>query len=516
MKVQKEKIGKIILWKPGTWLVAAASVIMLGLLLVPLIRIAFYSAPWYDDYNYGGFVKRALMEEYSLQSALKGAVYGTRIQWYAWQGTFSSIFFMTLTPVVWGEEYYFLGALFLIGMLTVSVWTLVMVLMRDVWKADRASGITLASAVTAMAVVMIHQPQQGFFWYNAGVHYVGMHSFLLLLIAAWLKLMFGRVGRVGAAFLVLWTLLGAVCAGGSNYVTSLQGILVGLSLILLGALLRKKQCFLLVPSILVYAAAFYVNISAPGNQSRGAIYRDCGMSIGALQAIWQSFGEAFHFMGRFSWQMTLAFMVLLGPIIWRIVKDNKCRFRYPGILLLWSFCLYATGFTSSLYVTGAVALARVVNAVKITYQILIFVNEVYWLGWICRKLQQGGFKRIRLKRNSEESGSRSKGVPLVFYMAMGLLMLGIFAADPIREHHYSSWAAYHYVHTGEANEFHKQYLQRIETIKNGDDIVRVDPYFFRPWILAVTDLSDDYNAEANAAMAGWYGKQGIICAVEEE
>lgn len=507
MKEQKDKRKKIILWKPDVRLVAVISVIMLALLLVPLVRMAFYSAPWYDDYNYGRFVKAFLSEEHSLRSALKGAAYCVKTQWYAWQGTFSSIFFMSLVPVVWGEEYYFWGPLFLIGILTIAVMVFVKVLTRNILQADRASSTILASGVTAMAVVMIHHAHRGFYWYNGGIHYIGMHACLLLLIAAWVKLLSGT-GKLQSVLLIAWTLLGAVLAGGSNYVTSLQGLLVGLSIVALeGIIFRRKRVCLMLPSLLVYGIAFYLNASAPGNDVRGAIYRDCGMTTDVTSAVLNSFLEAFRYMKIFNWQMTLAVMALLAPIIWRIVRNSKCRFRFPGILLAWSVCLYATGFTSSLYVTGAVALARVVNAIKITYQILLIANEVYWLGWICRKLEQ--------RKNGKEVRTDSKSAPLVFFLAMGMLMLGIFAADPNKEGNYSSWAAYHYVHTGEANEFHKQYEERVAAIKNGGEVVTVEPYVFRPWILATTDLSDDPEDEGNVAMAKWYDKQAIICSHQE-
>ena len=52
-------------------------------------------------------------------------------------------------------------------------------------------------------------------------------------------------------------------------------------------------------------------------------------------------------------------------------------------------------------------------------------------------------------------------------------------------------------------------------MKGDEEIVRVDPYMFRPWILAVLDLSSDPGNEANGAMAGWYHKQAIICSLEE-
>lgn len=508
----REKIRKIILWRPDMRLVAVLATAALLLLLVPLCRIAIYSIPWYDDYDYGGFVKRALEQEYSLGSALRGAVECARVEWYAWQGTFSSIFFMALVPMVWGEEYYFLGPLFLIGILTAATWIFVMTLAKAVLSADWAPGAALAAGAAAMTVAMVYNPCEGFYWYNGGVHYVGMHSALLLLTAAWGCLLAGG-GKLKSALLVVGTLLGAVCAGGSNYVTSLQGFLVGLSMAALGVLLRKKRTFLLLPSLLVYGYAFYQNAIAPGNQVRGAVFKEKGIGMDAASAIVKSFAEAVRFVGMFTWQMTLMAMLLLAPIIWGIVKKSRCRFRCPALVLAWSFCLYASGFTSSLYTMGSAGVGRIMNAVKLTYQILVLVNEVYWLGWACRRLEQRAVRKGRQEAGKENG--RVKSVPFAFYLLMGGLMLAAFKTDWDPEGHYSPWAAYIRVHIGEANEFHKQYLERVEAIKSGGDVVTVEPYIYRPWILATWELAEDPASGANVAMARWYGKQAIICAPKE-
>lgn len=494
----KSKIVKLITWKPDRRLVALGSAAMLALLLVPLFRISIYSAPWYDDYLFGRFAKNFLAQEYSLKSALDGAFYCVRTQWYAWQGTFSSGFFMSMAPMVWADELYFLGPVFLIAILPLSVCVLMKVLIRDVLKADRAFSITLQCFTAAMVVVLIHTPQQGFFWYNGGVHYVGMHSFLLLLVAGCIKLLTGT-GKISSVLLVLWTMVGAVLAGGANYVTALQGLLVLLSLAALGILLRKRRTFLLIPSLLAYSAAFYINASAPGNKVRSMILQGDGPGREPLSVVIQSFAEAFHYLGRFTGWMTLAVMVLLAPIIWQVVQRLDFRYRYPGLLLLWSFCLYATGFTPSLYAMGHPGLGRTLNAVKITYQLLLIVNEVYWIGWFCGKRRQEG-KPVM-----------ADGIPFYFFSVMALVMLGIFAATPSKEGSYSSYTAYHYVHTGEAFNFRREYLMRVDAMKNSGAVVEVEPYYYRPWILSVGDLIEDPSYEPNMAMAEWYGKEAIIC-----
>lgn len=56
-----------------------------------------------------------------------------------------------------------------------------------------------------------------------------------------------------------------------------------------------------------------------------------------------------------------------------------------------------------------------------------------------------------------------------------------------------------------------EYLQRIETIKNGGSDVVVKPYSYRPWFLQPAELEESGSAEANRMMAVWYGKKSISC-----
>lgn len=90
--------------------VAVAAVCLLLLLLVPLIRLTLYAIPWYDDYNYGQFVKDFVDVERSIGSAFRGAVFCMKTQWYAWQGTFSSVFFYVPDAGGMGRTILFLGS----------------------------------------------------------------------------------------------------------------------------------------------------------------------------------------------------------------------------------------------------------------------------------------------------------------------------------------------------------------------------------------------------------------------
>lgn len=494
--------------------VAVAAVCLLLLLLVPLIRLTLYAIPWYDDYNYGQFVKDFVDVERSIGSAFRGAVFCMKTQWYAWQGTFSSVFFMSLMPAAWGEQYYFWGPVFLILILTFSVWTLTGVLAGKVLKSDRLNRIVLQVIFTAAVVEMIYSAQQGFYWYNGGVHYVGMHSFLLLLIAEWVSLMTGG-GRIRPVFLTAASMAGAVLAGGANYVTGLQGMLVGLSLVVLGVWKRRKRALLLVPSLLVYGFSFYMSVSAPGNKVRSEVLRNYGgEKMHPVLAVVYSFREAFLHLEEFTGPLLLILLALALPFVLNVVRRKQLRFACPGVLSVWSVCLYATGFTPSLYVLGHSGFDRTLNAVKITYQLLVMVNFVYWIGWGCRKLQESRNPRRMApvwERVRKITGIGQDGSALRYYLLAGMLILAAFALEKNQAGNYASYGAYYYIHTGEANAFHQEYLDRVEAIKNGGSRVAVNAYYFRPWFLRIGDLSENPQMEENQAMARWYNKEAVYC-----
>ncbi len=510
MKTLWEKIKKIGLWKPDMRLVAVLAVAAMLLLLVPLLRIAIYTIPWYDDYGYAESVRSFLSLDYTLANAWKGALYCVKTQWYAWQGTFSSCFFMAIAPLAWNESLYFAGPMFLICLLTASAFVLSWTCLRKVLKADISSAVILSAASAAILVEFIHSDRAGFYWYNSGIHYVGMHSMLMLTAAVWIRLLAGK-GKLNAVILSLLAVLGAVIGGGSNYVTTLQGLILIVSIIALGILLRRLRTLLLLPSLAVYAFGFYKNVSAPGNNVRQANFT----GLGPVDSIVQSFLAAFRNMWGFTGIRTVLFLILLAPVIWRMVKKISFPFSYPGLILLWSFCFYATGFTPSFYAMGHEGIGRTLNAVKITYQILLLLNTVYWLGWLQNQTQKEGRAAAAARTLRKRYKGGGEGIPLVHYLAVAAFMLLVFSLDPYQARDYSSFCAYHFVHTGEANEFHKEYLKRVEMIKQGGSVVGVPPYHFIPSPIFAGELSADPNNEANRFMANWYKKEAIMCVVEE-
>jgi len=496
----KRKLLTFLKWKPGNKLIAILATGALLLMLLPLLRLCAYAIPWYDDYEYATYVKANYAQSCTLWDALRGAVDAAVDQWHNWEGTFTSNFLATLVPLIWGEDKYFLGPAFLILFLTVSVMILVKVFTRDILRGDMWPSLALQAGSAGMILMLIYSAQQGFYWYDGGAFYVALSSLCLLFTATLLKLVTAQTKPAAAVWMVLG-LLCAVATGGGNYVTTLQGLLIVYTFLAWTIWKKREILPWLLPVTAVYTISFLMVVLAPGNSQRATYYVGWGMS--PVQAILHSFLEAGRRLPELSGWITVVILIMFAPVMWQIVKKTDFQFRYPLLVAAWSICLYASGFTPGLYSLGSVVLARMLCTIKITFQILLLLNELYLLGWICQK-------RRALKK-AEVQGQAWWW----FYLLAAAAMLLIFVTAPNQAGCYSAYGAYYYIHTGEAYNFYQEYLARLEVLKSDEPNVIVEPYHWRPWFLCAGELSDDPGTPQNFAIARWYGKESVICQPKE-
>ena len=497
---------KILTWKPGEKLLAIGFCLLLLAALIPLFRLTIYAVPYYDDYNFGRFARAAIEQEQSKWAAISGALDCSRTQWYAWQGTYSSIFFMTLMPAVWGEQYYFLGPVFILLLLLAGSMVFTHVILRKVFRMEKWSSLAIQAVITIAEFMFIYSAQSGFYWYNGGIHYVGMHGFGLLFLSVAICLERAE-GRTAKGLLFTASVLLAMITAGSNFVTALQGLLCLLTILLVSVVVERRRTGLwLLPSTLVYIIGFGLNVAAPGNSVRARSY--VGWGYGPLESIGRSFLEAVKHIPEYTGPVVLMVMLLLVPMIWQAVKSTDYRFRYPGIVLALSFCLYATGYTPSLYSLGHAGLSRTLNAVKITYLLLLFLNEIYWIGWL-RQLLEKRAEQTTGQLTIQKWAIRNGAAAWWFYVLIGVACLVIFRASSNQAGHYSSYGAYYYVHTGEAYNFHQEYLERVAILSGPEKDVQLPAYQFRPWFLCMGEISEDADNEANRSLAMWYHKDSV-------
>lgn len=497
----KKVIEKVFGFEINKKLLAVGMVLVTILLIVPVARIMLYCIPWYDDFGYGKWVKNFWELRHSVWDALQGAVASAKSSYYAWQGTFSSIFMMSLMPAIWGTDKYVYGLWFVLLMFVAGIFFIVRVLLVDVLKADKWSTLMVQALVIAACVVLFHSPIEGLFWYDAAVHYTAIHGMGLMVLAMLIKMIYTRKKALKIVLLVASMLLGAF-VGGGNYVSILQMLILVLSILGWGLIFKKKSVLWAAPAAVCMGITVYLNMTAPGNNVRMAHF--VGMRTSSVEAILNSFKCAFIYADDFTGWMTLAVMILLVPVTVQIVTRTSFRFRYPLLVLVWSLCVYATGFTPTLFTMGHVMLSRATSMTKFTFQLLLFFNEIYLIGWGCQYLRERRNREIKCKHS------------LCFYVLMVLVMLGIFAAEPNKGRAFTTYVSYYFVHTGEAYNYYQEYLERVELCESAETDVVLRPFVYKPWVLCLGDLTSDPDYEPNRFMADYFGKNSIVCLSEEE
>lgn len=488
-------VRKIITWGLNEKLHAIFLILILITCLVPLYALTQYAIPFYDDYNYARPVWVSYMwGGYTPKAAVSGAIQNAITCHYSWQGTYGSIFMMGLVPLIFGEQYYFLGPVFLITTLTVSIFIFLGVVVRKIFQGDPWTMLGLQAGTDTIVILLIHTAQQGFYWYNGGVHYVGMFSFKLLYLSLLLAILYGGRKKWLTILGVLVSIPLAFFIAGANFITALQTPLIVLSIFVLALFYKKKRVLLWLPSMLVYGMGFYLNVSAPGNRIRAAFY--VGRALPPFRAILASFPDCIRFAREFLDWRTLLLYALLIPVVWRLVKTDKIKFRlwFFPILALWSFFLYASTCTPGLYGTGANDLSRSINLIKITFQFMLLLNMIYAFGVIRTLLPKIPDFRF----------------PWYALICWFLVWSFFFKISPDRIGQYSAYGAHYYVTSGEAKTFHDEYETRVQLLKSEQSDVVLKQYSIRPWFLGWRDLTDDPDAEENKAISTYYGKNSVI------
>ena len=161
-------------WKtePEKWLFRILLVVFIAS-MVPVLYLSRYGFPNCDDFTYGLETHRVWNATHSFGEVLKTALAVTKETWQLWQGTWFSIFLMTLTPGVFGEKWYFLTTLLMAGMLGGSICVLMhTVLCRYISRAKENRYLRGICTLTVLFLTFqtFVSPVLALYWYNGSLH----------------------------------------------------------------------------------------------------------------------------------------------------------------------------------------------------------------------------------------------------------------------------------------------------------------------------------------------------------
>lgn len=472
--------------------IALVMVSILVIAIIPLIIIGFYAHPCADDYTYGYYTHGFWSSTGSLSQTLKWAFHQVKSTYDTWQGTFSSVFLMSLSPAIWGEGYYFLTPIIMLTMIVVPHFYLLKQLMVGFFHSPKSLWLITGSGICFLLIETMFSPVEGLFWYNGAVHYVFMHGCMIMLFGILIK-MWNMAKTSRKVILCLPACFLAVMCGGSNYPTALLGIL-GTTAIVVLMIWKQKFVYGLLP-LIIYALSFYFNVTAYGNSIRQTNFEKSS----PLAAILDSFAEMFTHVGNWMTLPVILFILLMIPFLWQIVDTDKFSFRFPLLISVVSFCSNACMLTPGLYAMGLSGAGRTINIVKLWFILLLFVNEAYWLGYIKRRFGN------RLPNRKIDVRIWTGGVLLMVLIAFVINVEG-------RLTNYSSYAAYVSLRAGEAVQFHQEYQERVEVLTSDESMVTIEAFTTKPYLLYFDDITTDVYDWRNQAIARWYGKERVYLA----
>lgn len=479
--------------------------IVFVLSLIPLLHIGLYAHAAGDDFAYGLLAHLSFKETRSLPAAIGAAIENTRDYYRTWQGTYSSIFLMSLQPSVFSERLYCLTGILMLGMLIGSYFLLFRTLFTYYLKLDKGLWISLTLCVLFLSIQILDSPGAAFFWFNGAVHYVFMHSCMIFLIA--LLLLFLKVrGKAKLCLCLALSCFLAFVTGGANFVTALLTPVLIVTLLLLCLLFKSRRGLLLLLPLSITLAGLGVSVAAPGNAVRMATQID---SMGPFKAIYYSFLYALEGIGSWTTVYVIFFLLLLFPFLLGALYKAEFSFPLPGAVAFFSYCLVAASYTPSLYSMGHVIIfERTLNIMRMLYYLLLFLNLVYITGWLVKKCRSydPSSRFSNLLAQFRKGCTRSFGVT----MAVFFLCLLLFSEkDKV-----TSLSAVNSLLRGDAQSYHAESLNRISLLSlEGVDEVWVPNLSVCPPLLNPQTLSADPEEYPNPTVAHWFGKTTLHLSV---
>lgn len=480
--------------------------------LIPVALISQYNYPCADDFGFSAYSHIAWQETHSFFAVIGGAVQTVVERWFGWQGTFSSIFVMALQPAIWGESFYCLVPWIMIGLMSASTLYLLHVILRRIIRTDRSIFISISMIYLFFALECMVDKTQGFFWFNGAAHYMVPHSIALFLAGLLIRYLTEKPSAAAGRFsgvqlrragLLLLICIASVFVGGSNYITGLiTAILFMSALFLLLLFHKKREAGLLVLPLVLFFAAFLLNVLAPGNSVRQA---EMINRPGVIKSVLLSFYYCVEYITEiwFNWTSILFIFALL-PFIWEAAKAASRHFSFPCPLLVpvYSYCLLSAMFTPSLYASGSAGGGRIFNIIFLDFLLLTVGNLFYMAGWFCRHT-----KAFREDQNSCLERRDTKLYLLTIFAFAAFISILYAQADP---DYFTSTSAAHSLIYGEAARYNEETARRTETLHSSSESdIQLTLFQTQPYLLFFSDISTDPSDWKNTLMARYYQKDSI-------
>ena len=472
--------------------------------LIVMAALGFYNHPLGDDFHYGYGAAMAWKETGNIFEVLKAAWDGVLTQYQIWQGTYSAMFLMHLSPQVFGDFFYKLYPTILFACFTGAIFYLMHVLLCVKLKASRHSWILVSSLLVLVCIMQVPLCGETFYWYNGSMYYTGFYACTCVFWGFLIK----SLDKMTIAKMIILSLLAFFIAGG-NYISLLPTmIIMGLMILyyIYKVLIKKTADKRVLISLCIIfaclAGGFLISALAPGN----AIRQATSWKIEPLTAIWRSIYQNTRYVLYWNGIWSLLFFLFITPVYMRIIEKCKWKFRCPILVCGLIFGIYCSTSCPPFYAQNNGGAARVFCLVYYMMMLTLAMMYFYALGALYRFVQRHNQKKMM-------SWAEKHGVLLVSFVLLIGYVFASFWRNDVMILKPNTVIALECLCNGDAEYYEKQYQDRVEMLKDET----ISEVVFEPYdvpnalvyYLYVGDISTDETNEVNQKMAEIYGKKSI-------
>ncbi len=466
-------------------------VALLILSLLPLMYVGRYNHPTGDDYYYGANTHLVWEDTGSIIQTLKTACHGVAEQYEIWQGTYSAMFLMHLAPNIFGDAAYAFVTTFILLLLTGGIFYFLKPLLCQYMGCSENLWCAISSLLTLLCIHTVPSQGETFFWYNGSMYYTGFFALTLIfwgLISRFLG--DGRLWRLAP----IWAL--SIFLAGGNYVSLLPCLILLFCLaIALSYRKKRKECFCIIITFTLMLLGLFVSAMAPGNQIRQSGMWKIPAYMAILKSLLQGLKYTRAWIGLW-WVITAG---ILTPLFWKSYQVKKYPFPYPVLVVGFVYGVFCSMSCPLFYTMNSTGPARAVSIVYYGFILSTFFCYYYLGGAVHRFLFEN---RKNLYEQLTKPDKRRALTGIILLCLLLLLQVSSHAFD-----HCSGSKAIRLLASGEAREYHEEYLARLELWRDPavTDVV-FEPFVHQPDMLYVGDFPQDPLSPTNRMVAKYFRK----------
>lgn len=477
---------------------------LMVLCLVPMAILGFYTHPLGDDFYYSWQTAKAWHETGNIFEVLKIACMGVAEQYQIWQGTYSAMFLMHLSPHIWGEIFQKMYPTVLLLCFVGSTFYLTHCLMRKYLNATKEQWVLVTSLLVITFTQQVPLCGESLYWYNGSMYYTG---FLAATFFFWGYLL-KTLSKPTIKRLIVLSLLAIFLAGG-NYISLLPTmILLVLFILYYGYQIIQKQprhkiLLHLCVITLFMLGGFVVSAVAPGNALRAATANQLSPFKAVLMSIYQNSRYCLYWNGIWS----LLLFVLVTPVFWSIAKSSTWKFRYPVIVCGLIFGIYCSTSCPPFYAQSNGGAARAFCLVYYMMILALAMIYFYAIGAVCRLLKRQNTWKVARINDSRKILIIQGGLITIFLL---LLFVRPWNETYVKPH---AVTAVQVLTNGDAAYYEAQYQERLAILKDDSikDVV-FSPYDVPDklqYMIHLGDIGPDVNDYVNRGIAVTYEKNSV-------